>query len=235
VKTCVEIVARPGRDGRTALAVVRADGQLTVRRTGPTTVHLVATAFGPLGGDEVDIRLVVEEGATLTVRSVAAAVALPARGAGAPSAQRIRATVAGTLDLRLQPTVVAARAHHLAELHAELALGAGLTAVEQVLLGRSGEEPGRWTGSTRIERNGHPVLHTTVDLGHGAAAWLPPFAPRAYAATVHLGTERAETATGDDVVRLPLPGGWVTTAWADQLHRAVRAAEELDQRTRASA
>jgi urease accessory protein len=221
----VEVVARCVA-GRTVLPVVRAGGQLAVRRTGPATVHLVATAFGPLGGDDAEIRLVVEEGAALAVRTVAAAVALPARGEGAPSSSRVRATVAGVLDLRPEPTVVAARAHHLAELRAELAEGAGLTAVEQVLLGRTREEPGRWTGTTRIERAGLPLLHTTVDLGPGSPSWLPPVAPRAYVSTVHLGTPADDlegVATGRDVVRLPLPGGWVTTAWGDELHRVAAA------------
>jgi urease accessory protein len=213
----VEVVARCVA-GRTVLPVVRAGGQLAVRRTGPATVHLVATAFGPLGGDDAEIRLVVEEGAVLTVRSVAAAVALSARGEGAPSSSRVHATVAGVLDLRPEPTVVAARARHVAELRAELAEGAVLTAVEQVLLGRSAEEPGRWTGTTRIERAGLPLLHTTVDLGPGSPSWLPPVAPRAYVSTVHIG-EQGEVAVGEDAVRLPLPGGWVTAAWGDELHR----------------
>src|SRR4051812_20495094 len=201
MQTVVEVVARCV-GGRTVLPVVRACGQLAVRRTGPATVHLVATAFGPLGGDDARIRLVVEEGATLGVRTVAAAVALPARGDGAPSSARVHATVDGVLDLRPEPTVVAARAHHLAELRAELDDGACLTAVEQVLLGRSPEEPGRWTGTTRIERAGVPLLHTTVDLGPGSRSWLPPVAPRAYVSSVHLGDE-ADVATGQDVVRLP--------------------------------
>ena len=55
VRTQVEIVARPGPGGRTVLPVLRASGQLAVRRTGPATVHLVATAFGPLGGDDVEV------------------------------------------------------------------------------------------------------------------------------------------------------------------------------------
>ena len=228
MRTRLEIVARPGPGGRTVLPVVRATGQLAVRRTGPGSVHLVATAFGPLGGDDAEVCLVVEEGARLTVRSVAAAVALPARGESLPSAQRIVAAVAGTLDLRLEPTVVAARAHHLAELTAQLTDGAGLTAAEHVLLGRTGEEPGRWTGTTRIERVGRPLLHTTVGLGPGEPAWLPPVAPRAYASTVHIADDEAEVATGDDAVRLPLPGGWVTTAWGTELHRVARTAEELD-------
>ena len=208
------------------LSVLRAGGQLALRRTGATTVHLVATAFGPLGGDEVSIRLVVEEGARLAVRSVAAAIALPARAETRCSAQRITAVVGGALDLRPEPTVVAARAHHLAQLTAHLGEDAQLTATEQVLLGRAGEEPGCWTGTTRIERDGRPLLHTTVGLGPGAPAWLPPVAPRAYASTVHFGNE-AGVLTGDDAVRLPLPGGWVTTAWGTELHRVAAAAEAL--------
>lgn len=226
MRTVVEIVARAGPGGRTVLPVLRASGQLAVRRTGPSSVHLVATAFGPLGGDDAEISLVVEEGARLAVRSVAAAVALPARGEPLPSVQRVAADVAGTLDLRLEPTVVAAAAHHRAELTARLGDGAQLTATEQVLLGRTGEEPGRWTGTTRVERHGRPLLHTTVGLGPGEPAWLPPVAPRAYASTVHIGAG-ADVATGEDAVRLPLPGGWVTTAWGSELHRVVRAAEQL--------
>ena len=222
MKTLVEVVARCDRRGRTVLPVVRASGQLAVRRTGPETVHLVATAFGPLGGDDVEIRLVVEEGARLRVCSVAAAVVLPARGESPPSRQVVRAEVAGVLHLAPEPTVVTARAVHRAELHALLTDTGELTATEHVLLGRMGEEPGRWTGTTRVERSGRPLLHTTVGLGPGAPAWLPPVAPRAYASTVAIGDPRPEVQTGEDAVRLPLPGGWVGTAWAGELHEAVR-------------
>jgi urease accessory protein len=222
VKTLVEVVARCDPHGRTVLPVVRASGQLAVRRTGPTTVHLVATAFGPLGGDDAEIRLVVEAGARLSVRSVAAAVVLPARGESPPSRQVVRAEVAGVLELAPEPTVVTARAVHLAELHAELAETGELTATEQVLLGRMGEAPGCWTGTTRVERSGRPLLHTTVGLGPDAPAWLPPVAPRAYVSTVVIGDPRPEVETGQDAVRLPLPGGWVGTAWAGELHEAVR-------------
>jgi len=217
VNTVVEVVARPGRGGRTDLPVVRAQGQLAVRRTGPSTVHLVATAFGPLGGDDATIRLVVEDGAALTVRTVAAAVALPAR-TGRASVQRISAEVAGRLDLAPEPTVVAAGAHHRAELLVRLTEDAGFTATEQVLLGRTAEAAGRWTGTIRVERARRPLLHTTVDLGPGAGAWLPPIAPRAYVSTVHIG-EDAGTATGEAAVRLPLDGGWVATGWGEELHR----------------
>ena len=235
MRTLVEIVARAGPGGRTVLPVVRSSGQLAVRRTGPTTVHLVATAFGPLGGDDAEISLVVEEGAALTVRSVAAAIALPARGDSVPSSQRITASVGGTLDLGLEPTVVAHRAHHLADLTADLGPAGVLTATDQVLLGRTGEEPGRWTGAVRVVRAGRPLLQTTVGLGPDAPAWLPPVAPRAYASAVHIGDEKTEVATGDDAVRLPLPGGWTATAWGTELHRVTGALATLTAPERESA
>jgi urease accessory protein len=229
MRTLVEVVARCGPRGRTVLPVVRASGQLAVRRTGPHTVHLVATAFGPLGGDDAEIRLVVEEGARLGVRTVAAAVVLPARGESPPSVQVVRAEVAGELDLRPEPTVVTARAVHRAELQALLTEDGRLVSTEQVLLGRTGEDPGRWTGTTRVERDGRPVLHTTVGLGPGAPAWLLPVAPRAYASTVAVGPgEPVGVLAGDDAVRVPLPGGWVSTAWGAQLHDTAARLAELD-------
>ncbi len=60
-----------------------------------------------------------------------------------------------------------------------------------------------------------------VGLGPGAPAWTPPVAPRAYVSTVRIGDPRADVRTGVDAVRLPLPGGWVATAWAGELHDAV--------------
>jgi urease accessory protein len=220
VRTLVEVVARRDARGRTVLPVLRASGQLAVRRTGPDTVHLVATAFGPLGGDDVEIRLVVEEGARLSVRSVAAAVVLPAQGQSPASRQLVRAEVAGVLELAPEPTVVTARAVHVADLCVDLAETGGLTATEQVLLGRAGEQPGRWTGTTRVTRAGRPLLHTTVGLGPGVPAWLPPVQPRAYVSTVVVGDAAAEVQTGVDAVRLPVPGGWVGTAWGAELHDA---------------
>jgi urease accessory protein len=59
---------------------------------------------------------------------------------------------------------------------------------------------------------GRPVLHTTVGPGPGAPARLPPVAPRAYASTVHMGSEPAEVGTDE--------------AW-DELRRVMAAVEAL--------
>jgi hypothetical protein len=62
-------------------------------------------------------------------------------------------------------------------------------------------------------------------MSHGTAtstgaSTLPPVAPGAYASAVHIGDEKSEVATAGDAVRLPLPGGWVMTAWGEELHVA---------------
>ncbi len=60
---------------------------------------------------------------------------------------------------------------------------------------------------------------------------------RAYASTVHVSSTDRPVATGEDAVRLPLAGGWVTTAWGAELHRVARTADGLtpDPRARVTA
>ena len=225
----VELVARRGSGGQTLLPVVRATGALAVRRTGEHRIHLVATAFGPLGGDAAVIRLHVEEGARLKVCSVAASVCLPSREP-ASSRTELHADVAhgGRLDLLLEPTVVAASAEHHARTEVSLAGDARFRVTEQVVLGRYGEEPGTWTGTTRVERDGRPILHTTVELGPGSPMWRRPTTARAYATDLVLGGEEPSTArTGQQAVLLPLPGGSVTTSWGERLEVVLTAIMEL--------
>ena len=44
---------------------------------------------------------------------------------------------------------------------------------------------------------------------------------------MHIAYDDAVVVTGEDAVRLPLPGGWVTTAWGADLYRVARSAAEL--------
>ena len=235
IQSSVEVVTRRGPGGRTLLPVVRATGALAVRRTGDHRIHLVASAFGPLGGDVAVIRLHIEEGARLEVCSVAAAVCLPARDP-APSRTELYAEVAagGRLDLLLEPTVVAAGAEHQARTEIALAGDARLRVTERIMLGRHGEEPGRWTGTTRVERDSTPLLHTTVELGPGSPMWRSPTTSRAYATELVVDPDLAHSATssgtGQAVVRLPLPGGWVATAWGDRLEDVLSAIRAITTR-----
>jgi urease accessory protein len=87
----------------------------------------------------------------------------------------------------------------------------------------------------RVVRAVRPLLHTTLDLGPGAPARLPPVAPRAYASTVHVGSDDRPAATRADGVRLPLPGGGTATAWVAELHRVTGALATLTAPERATA
>jgi urease accessory protein len=220
VRTAVEIVARAGPGGRTVLPVLRASGALAARQTGPATVHLVGTAAGPLGGDTVELTVTVAAGARLRVRSAAATMVLPST-VDRPSRTALALDLAGALDLALEPAVVTARATHVSTVDAALAGEAELRLTEQVVLGRAGEGPGRWTGTVRVERDGRPLLHTSQELGPGAAGWAHPFTPRAYVSELVLDGSAAGPEVGEDSVRLPLPGGWTATAWAGSLDTAL--------------
>jgi urease accessory protein len=212
VRTVVEVVAVAGPGGRTVLPVLRSAGALAARPTGPGCVHLVGTAAGPLDGDRTELRLTVGPGARLAVRSIAATVVLTGASTTATTLD-----VEGHLDLDLEPTVVTARAAHTATVLARLAGAGTLRLTERVVLGRTGEAPGRWTGTVRVERAGVPVLHTTQDLGPGGAGWAPPFTPRAYASELVLDGSAGTPEVGVDTVRLPLPGGRTTTTWGAEL------------------
>jgi len=218
MKTLVEVVARRGPDGGTVLPVLQGSGQLAARRTGERRIHLVSTAFGPLGGDVAVVRLHIEAGARLEVCSVAAAVCMPSQEP-APSSAELYAEVAdgAQLDLVLEPMIVAAGAEHRSVTEIVLARAARLRFTEQVLLGRHADVPGRWLGTTRNLRAGRPLLHTTVDLGPGSPMWRAPTTPRAYATDLVLDNATAASRTGQDALLLPLPGGSVSTAWGQRL------------------
>lgn len=237
MRTVVEVTARRGPGGRTDLALIRATGQLAVRRTAEHRIHLVAAAFGPLGGDSVIVSLRVEEGARLQVCSVAAAVCQPSRDAS-PSRAELYAEVApgARLEVLLEPTVVASGAQHHARSEVMLADDGRLRMTERVVLGRHAEGAGQWSGTTRVVRAGRPLLHTTVELGPGSPMWRPPTTPRAYATDLvlerHLPAVAAGLSrTGPDAVLLPLPGGSVSTAWGERLEDVLARIADLAEST----
>ena len=162
MRSTIDIVAEC-RAGATAVTTIRGGGPFAGRLTAPGVVHLIGTAAGPLGGDEAVIRIIVKAGACLTVRSAAATIVLP--GQHQPdSVLRIEGRVEadGQLDLALEPTVVCAGAVHHSELRIELSGDAQVTVAEDVVLGRSGEPGGDWSGRTWLTRDGRPILRHLI-------------------------------------------------------------------------
>lgn len=159
---------RAERDGagRIRLTRLRSDGPYALRAA-PDAVHVVGAAAGPLGGDELNLDLEVGPGAELAVRSVASALLLPGPG---ESVTRVRAAVAagGRLDLALEPAIATAGCLHHAATEIVLDGGAALRWREELVLGRHGEAPGRYTARADVTVAGRPLLRQELPLTGGA-------------------------------------------------------------------
>ncbi|OBA89782.1 urease accessory protein UreD [Mycobacteriaceae bacterium 1482268.1] len=139
-------------------------GGVAARVTEPDTVHLVSTAATPVGGDTIALRVVVESGARLRLRSAAATVTLPGR-ATAESTAHWHLEVAGDLDVDPQPTVVAAASRHSTVTQLSV-VGTGRVRLrERVQIGRAGERQGFWSGSLHADVDGRPLLRHRIELG----------------------------------------------------------------------
>ncbi len=158
----VLIVASRGRTPR-----IECSGGVAGRRTDADTVHLVSAAATPLGGDTIRIRVVVEAGAVLRVRSAAATMAMPGT-ATMESRAAWDLEVDGALDLDPQPTIVAGTARHVTTTRLAVGEEATVRLRERVQIGRTGERQGFWTGSVHADAAGAPLLRHRVELGAGS-------------------------------------------------------------------
>jgi urease accessory protein len=164
MRSDVLIVAHHDRQPR-----IECGGGLAARRTEPDTVHLVSAAATPLGGDAIHIRVVVEEGARLRVRTAAATVTLPGTTT-LESHAFWTLDVAGELDIDPQPTVVAATSRHFTSTRLDLTGAGRLRLRERIQIGRSEERQGFWSGSLHADVEGAPLLRHRIELGHGSVA-----------------------------------------------------------------
>ncbi len=194
------VVARPHR-----LPHIEARGGLAARSTEEHTVHLVSAAATPLGGDTICIRVIVEPGARLKLRSAAATLVLP--GAATRSSQAdLDIEVCGDLDIDLEPTVVAADAAHRTAVVAAIGGRGALRLRERVQIGRSGEGQGFWSGSVRADAGGRPVLRHRVEIGSGSVNDDAIAAPRACVSELRYPATTFEAPAGMTVMALAAGG-----------------------------
>ncbi|MGW7536329.1 urease accessory protein UreD [Amycolatopsis sp. NPDC054798] len=159
--------------GRTALRELKSMAPLTLvprRQRGPgAVVHLVNSATAPLGGDELRLEIHVGAGAELKLSGVAATLALPGLRE-VPSLSTVEVVVedGGSFEYLPEPTVVTARAEHVAVLRADLAADARFRTREVLVLGREGERPGQLSSTVHVTRGGVPALRQTQTVGDTA-------------------------------------------------------------------
>ena len=142
-------------------------------------MYLVSGAAGPLGGDTLELRIEVRAGATLRLRTVAAAVALPGRY-GEESRLTVTAAVGpgARLEYLPEPTVAADGARHRTEVTVRLAADATLLLRDEVLLGRHGERGGACRTRLAVDRDSargwRPLLRHELDVSGTNAASCGP-------------------------------------------------------------
>jgi urease accessory protein len=174
ISASAEIVAVAGAGGRTRLPVLSSQVPLVLRRT-PEAVYVVGGAAGPIGGDELALRISVGAGAFLRVRTAAASIALPGPD-GLESVLRVSVDVAAgaRLEYLPEPVVVSAGARHATIIRATLAEGASLLLRDEVLLGRHGEAGGASRTELRVTYAGRPLLRQSLEVSGGDLADLGP-------------------------------------------------------------
>lgn len=157
----------PGRHGTTRLTAVRSVPPLGVRMAGGD-VHLLGTAAGPMGGDDLGLVVTVAPDTAATVRSVAATVVLP--GDGRPSRQSFAIEVQARARLHWapEPVVVATGSDHRVDTAVDLAPDADLVFVDRLVRGRTGEVGGHLASTVRIERGGEVLVHHGLDTHRSA-------------------------------------------------------------------
>jgi len=186
-------------------------GGLAARRTEPDTVHLVSAAATPLGGDSIHVRIVVEPGARLRLRSAAATVTLP--GSATLESHAIwTLEVAGDLDVDPQPTVVAANARHFTTTRLELADTGRIRLRERIQIGRTDERQGFWSGALHADVDGSPLLRHRIELGNGSVADDELGVPLACISELHYPDSDVDTAG----TPLTLAGGGCLATWQGQ-------------------
>jgi urease accessory protein len=208
VKARARIVAGPG--GPYTARVLRSDLPI-VLRPADDAVHLAQGAAGPLGGDDLELSIEVPDFCSLRLRAVASTLVLPS-AAGGVARIAIRASVGAgaSLELLLEPVVVADRAAVDLVTDIRMAAGARLLWREEVVLGRYGETGGTATARIDVVQDGIPLLRTGFHLRggdrvtHGPAVLGPA---RAVGALLQIGCGDELCRPGPESATMTLAGG----------------------------
>lgn len=144
---------------------------MSIRAT-PGRILVVGSAAAPVGGDHLDLEIVVGSGASADVGTAAATMVWPGP-AGERSVQTTRIAVGeqGSIVWRPEPVVSVSGSRHRSVLRVDLASAARADLLEEVSLGRSGEPSGHLDLEVRVVRCGQVVVHHVERLGPEVPGW----------------------------------------------------------------
>lgn len=164
-------------DGRGGcrLTRLRSEAPLLLRPAPGGRAHLVGGAAGPLGGDDLALAVRVGPGARLEVRGVAAVLAQPGPHGGVGRlAVAVHVATAAHLDWDVEPTIVVAGAALELDVVLTLERGATLRWREELVLGRTDEEPGVVDARLRLVEDGRTTLDHRQRAGGPPGPWSGP-------------------------------------------------------------
>lgn len=222
MKAHAHLVVERDDGGRSVVRTLRSAAPLTLLPVrGEPLTHLVNSAAGPLGGDDLTLSVRVGPHACLTLAGVAATVVLPGpHGETSRTTVHIELDEGATLRYLPGPTVVTRRARHESLVVVALAENAGLHTRETVVLGRVGEPAGELTTTLHVTRCGRPVLRQRTQVSREVLLG------KRVLATELSTSDTQDTASGEWWARTRLAaGGTLTTVLADD---ALTASRELD-------
>jgi len=200
-------------------------------------LRLVGTAAGPLASDDLSVWLRLQPGAKATLRATGASVA-QGRGHGEAAALSIRADLADGADLIADPGALVVCRGSRTDVRVELTLGVGAAVEwrELIVLGRTGEPPGRATLRWDVTRLGRPVLRQFLDLdpgtGPGRPAWASLTAGRRVLACALIAGPDTVVAAPTAVAQRIDDHTLLVTVLDDDAARATRRLDELCARAR---
>jgi urease accessory protein len=215
ITASASIVAVAGPGGVTRLPVLASQVPLVLRRT-PDAVYVVGGAAGPIGGDELALRISVGAGAFLRVRTAAASIALPGPD-GLESVLRLSVAVGpgAHLEYLPEPVVVTAGARHATVVSVSLDEGASLLLRDELLLGRHGEDGGTGRTVLRVDYAGRPLLRQSLEVSGADPASLGPAVlsgHRAVGTLLHVSPTLDLRQAGSIVpIEIPVAGGLAVT------------------------
>jgi urease accessory protein len=173
VKTQATITVEPGPHAECFWW--RCAPPIVFRQTGPNRVHLVHAAGGPLGGDELALKVHLGAGTSLHVRSAGATLVQPSNPAAWARWTVVADLADGAmLDWRPEPTVIYDGAELRSGMNIALHGGARAVLHEVVVLGRAGQRGGRFQGELTVECAGVPLLAHTLLLDGADPALAGP-------------------------------------------------------------
>ncbi len=239
---------RAGIGGEPVVADMQASGPMAFQAA-PWGVWLVNSSAHPVGGDNLELKVTIDVGTCLDIRSFSPTVAKPGKGtprnnfeSAASSSSHTTVNVASDAMLSWcpEPGIATQGSQHLNDSLINLASNARLAWREEYLLDRrSGLQLGSWCSRLRVVRDGWPVVASQTTLGPTSDLWESPVVlegarsvsmfvvidPSQDVPPWHSARGAADSATG---LAMPLAGPGITiTAWGDDLFACRALAEDL--------